>query len=209
MPIIVAITAVIVGAGMYTTTGVFGTNSLLNTEGTSVNESPGLTGHVTLVASDSQGNIKAYRQTDNLIFNGGANCIGKLVFGSNGTSGGNPTGCATYHYVAVGSNSTAIAVTDRDFGSFLTELGSTSRTDASGTNLGLNNSTNTGAGGAAVSVIGGTVNIGSSGTVNTVGLANSATSSAGDLFSRVKLGTGISVNSGDTIKVSWYISISH
>ena len=211
LPAILAISAIMVGSGIFTTMGVLGPQNQATTEGTNIGESPGLMGHVILEAKDSQGHIKAYRQTDNLIFNGGANCIAKLVFGSNGTN--SLPGCTSanlFHYLAVGTNGTTPVVGSRNFASFLTELTGTSRVDAAGTNLGVTNSTGSGAAAAAVSSIGNTVTIGATGgSVTTVGLADSATSNAGDLFSRVQLGSAIAVNPADTIKVTWYISISH
>ena len=210
LPTIMAISAVLIGSGIFTTMGVLGPQNQATTEGTNIGESPGLMGHVILEAKDSQGHIKAYRQTDNLIFNGGANCIGKLVFGTTSNVTNALGGCNTFHYLAVGTNATTPVVGSRNFASFLTELTGTSRVDAAGTNLGVTNSTGSGAAAAAVSSIGNTVTIGATGgSVTTVGLADTVTSNAGDLFSRVQLGSPIAVNPADTIKVTWYISISH
>ncbi|OLC33240.1 MAG: hypothetical protein AUH84_07290 [Thaumarchaeota archaeon 13_1_40CM_4_38_7] len=213
LPAILAISAVLVGSGIFATTGILGPQNQATTEGTNVGGSLGFTGHVILEAKDSQGQITAYRQTDNLIVNGGANCIGKLVFLAGGANATNPlSGCATYHWLVVGTNSSgfAPAVTDSDYANRLVELTNTNRVDGNTVNLGVTNSTGGGAAAAAVASIGNTITIGSTGgTVTYVGLADTNTFGAGHVFSKVKLGSSISVNPSDTIKVTWYISITH
>ena len=162
------------------------------------------------MAADSQGHIKAYRQTDNVILNGGANCIGKLVFGTTSNATNQLLGCSAYHVLAVGTNNTsAPGGNDRDTYSLLGELANTNRVAADGTNLGVTNSTGTGVGKGAVSSIGNTITIGSTGgTITRVGLLDTTTLSSGHVFSSQQI-TGIAVNPADTIKVTWYITIQH
>jgi len=47
----------------------------------SLKTTAGIMGHVTLTATDEDGNIIAYRQTDNTIVNEGQNCIAEALFG--------------------------------------------------------------------------------------------------------------------------------
>ena len=50
---------------------------------TSVNplkSTAGMLGHVTLIATDQNGNIIGYRQTDNVVINHGDDCISDLIF---------------------------------------------------------------------------------------------------------------------------------
>jgi len=211
LPVIVAISAVLVGSGIFTTTGLLGPQNQATTEGNNVGGSVGFSGHLILEAKDSQEHIKAYRQTDNLILDGGGNCIGKLVFGANGT---NPlSGCLPYHVIAVGENTSTtaqLAGTDRDYYALLQEIAGTSRVDASGVNLGITNSTGTGVGKGAVASIGSTVIIGATGgTVATVGLLDTTTLNSGHVFARQAISPNIAVNPADTIKVTWYITIVH
>jgi len=44
-----------------------------------------MTGHVTLTAYDENGNVKAYRQTDNIVVNKGDDCMADLIFQTTGT----------------------------------------------------------------------------------------------------------------------------
>jgi hypothetical protein len=72
-------------------------------------------GHVELVAKDPDGNIKAYRQTDNIVTYVGKNCAAVRIFGapSNATQG---TACGggvnTMNWIAVGTGTAAEAATD-------------------------------------------------------------------------------------------------
>jgi hypothetical protein len=212
VPAIVAITAIVVAAGTLLATGLLNSQ---DTSGSTMAEQSGFLGHVTLVATHPDGTIFAYRQGDNTILDNGANCIGNLVFGAQNSTGSGQilkANCAgVFKYIAVGTNATATSVAARGSGAFLQELASTNRGDASSTpiNYGVTNSTGTGSSVAAHVVVAQNISIGSSGTIATVGLADSATVNGGTLFARQQLGSTIAVNSGDTIKVTWSIDIVH
>ncbi len=212
VPAIVAITAIVVAAGTFLTTGLLNSQ---DTSGSIMAEQSGFLGHVTLVATHPDGTIFAYRQGDNAILDNGANCIGNLVFGAQNSTGTGQilkANCAgKFQYVAVGTNSTSTSVAAGGYAGFLQELASTSRGNAASSpiNYGVTNSTGTGSSAAAHAVIAQNISIGSSGTVATVGLADSPTAYAGTLFARQQLGSTIAVNSGDTIKVTWSIDIVH
>ena len=64
-------------------------------------------GHVTTVVSDSNGNIKAYFQTDNEVVNSGRNCATNLVFGT--TIGGSPA-CTFVDRMAIGTSSASLDI---------------------------------------------------------------------------------------------------
>lgn len=68
----------------------------------------GLVGHITLTATDENGNIKAYRQSDNVIINKGDDCIIEDVFGSD-------TPCsnvaAVYDDIHIGTGTTGFSET--------------------------------------------------------------------------------------------------
>jgi len=65
-------------------------------------------GHVTAVVSDSNGNIKSYFQTDNIIVDDGRNCAVDRVFGTNFRG----SACTIVNKMAIGSSSTAVVATD-------------------------------------------------------------------------------------------------
>jgi hypothetical protein len=58
--------------------GTLGTNQ----ESSAMSSSAGMLGHIEAIATDSEGNIKAYIQTDNAITNRGINCTFVTVFGA-------------------------------------------------------------------------------------------------------------------------------
>ena len=62
-----------------------------------------MTGHVTLTGHDDQGNVIAYRQTDNVVVNNGDDCIAKLIFTS--ATGGNCASASTFDFVHIGTGS--------------------------------------------------------------------------------------------------------
>jgi len=67
-------------------------------------------GHVTAVVYDSNGNIKSYFQTDNLIVDHGRSCTADLVFGTSLRG----SACTIVDRMAIGSSSTAVDATDSD-----------------------------------------------------------------------------------------------
>ena len=54
------------------------------TQANTVNAIIPLTGHVSIIQQDDNGNIKKYVETDNLILNSGENCISKMLFAGAG-----------------------------------------------------------------------------------------------------------------------------
>ncbi len=95
--------------------GIFGASqagmfALMDANPTTATTTMRYLGHVTAVVSDSNGNIKAYFQTDNLIVDHGRSCTADLVFG---TSLRGFT-CTIVNVMAIGSSSTPVDATDDD-----------------------------------------------------------------------------------------------
>ena len=76
---------------------------------TAFKSSAGMVGHVTLTAIDEDGNIIAYRQTDNVIIDLADQCIGEKLFQGD-WSCDDPTGF--YTFVHIGSSATTLLETD-------------------------------------------------------------------------------------------------
>ncbi len=68
---------------------------------------PVVLGHLELVAKDSQGNIKAYRQTDNLVMSNGKNATSNLLFGTSLPVTQAAT-AASFKFIGVGTGSTVL-----------------------------------------------------------------------------------------------------
>ena len=154
-------------------------------------------GHVELVAKDPDGNIKAYRQTDNTVLSVGKTCTGNLVFGQNTTAR-----CqgSKFQHIGVGTNTTTPVAGDTDSGIGL--VGSRSIDTA----VGLDNATGTG---SAKSTIDKIFTMNATNTIGMVGLFDlgGTTDAAGHAFAKQALTSTIPVNSGDTLTVKWTISI--
>jgi hypothetical protein len=73
-------------------------------------DSGGVLGHIEMVVKDADGNIKAYRQTDNLIVGNGLNFTSNRLFGT--THVVDKASTANFNYIGVGT--TATAATDLD-----------------------------------------------------------------------------------------------
>lgn len=153
-------------------------------------------GHVELVAKDKDGNIKAYRQTDNIVTYTGKNCAAVRIFGapSNGTQG---TACGggglTMNYLAVGTDGTAEAATQ-------TALGLQSGSRIQDTTKGLIN-------GSSVNpyvTLQQTFTPGAV-TVQEAGVFDA--SANGHMFARKQF-TGIPLGATDTLTVTWRITLS-
>lgn len=169
-----------------------------------------LTGHITLIATDSNGNIKAYRQTDNIVVNNGADCVVKLLFGGSTTRGvasGTGTTCTgslttPFNVIAIGTSGTAEAATDRKLGAEI----------LTGTDAGLARTagaityTNSSAGTAATT-ISNQFTAGTTQGVQESGLFNSTTVATGGLFAH-KVFTTINLVSGDKLTVTWTVNTS-
>ncbi len=82
-------------------------------------------GHITFTATDQDGKIFSYIQTDNLIVNTGENCTAESLFnvttfdsadseclGVGSHTGGNGVADGGFVYIAIGNGSTAVVATD-------------------------------------------------------------------------------------------------
>lgn len=170
-----------------------------------------MNGHIQLVVTDSDGAIKAYRQTDNAITVTGENCVAKLLFKgpSTGTGTQGCTGAIStpgFSYVAVGTGAGTETNTNTDL---TTELASSGLTRALGTTS-ITNSTTGGTGStAAVVTVTKAFSVTGTQTVTEAGLFNDTVKSSTDgMFAR-KVFSGVTVNNGDTLTVTWTINIGN
>ena len=116
---LVAAVAVLSGAMGMSVTGVFDEPKLMTS-----NAATGfLVGHVEIEARNIDGDLIAYRQSDNAVVDDGEQCILKMLFGSTGqtnagrgeyTSTGDCTGVLTGAWDVIGIGTGATAVRDDD-----------------------------------------------------------------------------------------------
>ena len=103
---VIALVVVVAFAGIFgaSQAGIFALTDANPTTATTMR----YLGHVTAVVSDSNGNIKSYFQTDNIIVDDGRNCATDLVFGTSFHT----TTCTIVDKMAIGSSSTAVGVSE-------------------------------------------------------------------------------------------------
>ena len=78
-----------ISVGLIASIGGFSASELLgNDDVTSYTTSSGMLGHVTAIARDANGVITGYSQGDNLILDGGEECVSKILFKGSGNSEG-------------------------------------------------------------------------------------------------------------------------
>lgn len=166
-------------------------------------EQTGFMGNVVLVAKDTDGNIKAYRQTDNIITNVGKSCAAMKIFGQTTTNttgsqqtmcGGGGANSGLFNYVGIGTSGTAEAAGDTSI------TGSIAR--AQDTGVGLVNGT-----GPTYAIIQPGAFTGLSATIQEAGLFDAGGTSGNHMFAR-KTFTSIVLTPSDSLTVTWRISLS-
>lgn len=167
------------------------------------NDAANITGHLIITVHDTNGNLKAYRQTDNVIVDVGKNCAPVLLFGATSPNPGCYTGGAVgsaYNIIAVSSTTSDPAVTATTLpgeiiGNGLTRAAATSVTV---TTLASGSASET-------TILKAFTVSGTGGTPASAGLFNNDGTSkmfAGKAF------TPVSVIAGDTFTVTWKIQLS-
>jgi len=206
--------ALAVVAGLFSSTifGLVGTKTDTQTNPSAVAM---MTGHVETVVTDALGNVKEYRQSDNLIVNQGENCVLKMLFGANGgASVGDGTNTCTgaitsgFRVIAIG-NSSAPATNDQT--SLINEYNATSGNAAlarkTATLITLTNSTATSGISQATALLEATfTNGGTTQSVTESGLFNDTNTSIDGMFARQQF-TAVSLNNGDSLTVRWTVNI--
>lgn len=190
-------------AGLFSST-IFGINNSESDIQTSTSATGLMTGHVTTTVTGADGNVKAYRQSDNIIVQTGENCtVGKLFV--SGTMSGCGNTADRFTFIAIGNTTTGAVsrastnlttgegVEHNAGGLVRTNATTITPTAADGSNFARvvlsNTFTNTSPNSQAVT---------QSGLFNAV--------SSGDLFARQHFST-ITMNNGDSLTVQWTINI--
>ena len=212
--------ALMVVAGLFTAT-VTGFVSVQPTQTAKLVGANGayLTGHVTTILTDSEGNVKQYRQSDNVITNNGENCVAKLLFQDDGSGAGLGSGTGTtasgasscagslnspWTAIAIGTSTTKANGTNYLLGS---ELSGSGLDRARATTITYTNSSGTAGTSAATVVLSKTfTNTGSSVQVAESGLFNTTTANTNSMFARQNF-TAIGLGNQDSLTVQWTINI--
>lgn len=187
-----ALSIVVALSGVFVAFQVFHSTSALQSD-----NMKGL-GHVTLTLYGTDGSIKAYRQTDNLIVNNGDNSTVNKMFGVARTT---TAAVGTFNAVAVGTGATAPTTANTALGtqSGHKVIGATSIATATHGNVVLTATFNPGKitnSSAAITEAGIFDN-------TAANLANNGT----NMFARQTF-TSITVGSADTLTIAWTVNIT-
>lgn len=199
-----AIAAIAVGV-----LAVYGLPSMVSNPANTYNTNPqelGMLGHVTLIVTDPQGNIKDYRQGDNTVITTSKSCTAKILFGGTSTLCASP-GTATWTTIGIGSGGSPPTQPADTVTRLVTEYTSfgLNRAAATGTSETLTDAS-TGVG--AKAVIQGTFTNTDTGShsVNEAGLFNGTSTTTSGMFAAQTF-TAISLNQNDALTVKWTITV--
>ncbi len=174
----------------------------------------GMMGHITLTATDQDGNILSYIQTDNLIVNVGENCVAESIFnvttanaflcdGAGAHIGGNGVADGGFTFIAIGTNNTAVAATDQALGNSTSEV---SRIKANSTSIVDSTGTQAGGNSKAVVTLTGIFTATGTPTITESGIFDKAMAADENMLARQTF-TGIPLTAGDKLTVEWEITI--
>jgi hypothetical protein len=209
-------TVTVLGIALAITAGLLTANisGLVGSTNTSKADSSVLfTGHVETILRDADGNVKAYRQSDNAITNTGENCALRLLFqlntGASGTSVCTGALTVPWHVIGIGTGTIAGNNTQVSLVSEITAAQATNMVrGVATTKLWTNSTTTEGSPAAKIQLSKQFTNNGASPiVVAESGLFNSTTDNSADsMFARQSF-TGITVNVGDSLTVQWTINV--
>ncbi len=173
-------------------------------------------GHITFTATDQDGNILSYIQTDNVIVNVGENCVAESIFNVTTTGADECAGIGTqtvpsaanngvadggFTFIGIGTGSAGLGTEAQDDLALVTE---DSRIKANSTSV--VSSTGTGAGSKAVVTLTGIFTATGTPTINESGVFDSLGAGNNNMLARQTF-TGIPLTAGDKLTVEWEVTI--
>jgi len=162
-----------------------------------------MSGHAIITLADADGNIKAYRQTDNVVTNNGRDCVADELFGTTGIDlcddgVGGAIGGADFTFIGIGTG----------LGNFGIEEGNAALGKEINTRTGALDSqsaatTITG----AIKTIKGVFTLTGTATVDEVGLFDAAATGESNMFSRLAISPVISGGEFDIITITYVVTV--
>ena len=200
---------VIAGAFGLFVTGVFEDEQVLSAYAPTTGL---MMGHAIIEAHDSEGNLIAYRETDNEVVNTGENCVLKMLFGGTSPTQAGTTVCtggttAPWNVISIGTTSTAAADTDFQLGNETSSTAGLTRGVAT-TQTWQNGTGVVGAGDTQITLSKTFTNSGSSHEIRESGLFNSTTVDGSGMLAR-QVFNGVTLANGDSITVTWTFTVGN
>ncbi len=210
---LVAALAVTSGGLGLSLTGVFDEKSVITTS----NTANGLMmGHLTVEAHNENGELVAYRQSDNEVVDDGEQCILKMLFGTTGssqagrgeyTTTGACTGALTgaWDTIAIGTDTTAAADTQIFLGN------ETSTSNGLERGVATTKTWTNGTGATTTKIVLSKTFTNDSPRAHTIaesGLFNSTTIDTNGMLARQTF-TGVALSNGDSITITWTFTVGN
>lgn len=155
-------------------------------------------GHLTLTLYGPDGTIQAYRQTDNLVVNNGANVTANNLFGTTLTKTATPSG--TFTNIAVGTGASGPTSGD-------TALGTQKGHKIAGT---ASNGSQRGTASISATFAAGKITNSTTQAITEAGLFDGSTnfsSNSTNMFAR-QVFSAINVGSADSLQITWTVNIT-
>jgi len=167
-------------------------------------------GHITFTATDQDGNILSYIQTDNIIVNVGENCVAESIFNvtTNGAqecagtglhNTGNGVSDEGFTYIAIGTGGGSEGQTNSTLNTELDRIKDNSTS--------VNSAVGTGGDSAAVVTVSEVFTAAGISTVDESGIFDSKLTSGNNNMLARQTFTGIDLTAGDRLTVEWEITI--
>jgi len=200
-------TKLALSAVMIVAVGLIGTNFVTGSEMTgqekfdAISDFGSVSGHITIVHSDPDGNIISYIQTDNLVALDGKDCMAELVFGGTAGAACDATTGNVFNTIAL-FNGQTFPATMNATGLLTVDITASGLAITNGVATPTQNAAATGAVGAKADIAN-TFTAGVTQTVDGAALFNSSTDAvlAGQTF------TAVTLNNLDTLAVTWTITL--
>lgn len=214
------LTSLLLGTVLVLSVGIFGVYSYFDSQVTETFESQTagafMIGHLSMIVTGPDGNVKQYMQTDNFILPTGEDCVLKKLFVGNGQTGASvadicPNNVGTFDKIVLltgGSCAPASTDTDLTTGACTLEAGGQGLDPVAAT---VDATTTTAASGDTEPFIDLDNNFSPTATVTITAAAvtnsTSATATDHEVFAKADVNPDVTVNNGDTLTVQWDITI--
>jgi len=196
--------AAVMALGMVFVSGFSQSMFLASTPETKVDSNVGIFGHITLTATNPDGKIISYIQTDNLIVNRGENCVAESLFNvtTNGDDACIGKGITEdgFTFIAIGNGTVAVAANDTKLAEEV------QRTQASDSDRVVEDSKGTDPASKAIVTMKAVFTAGEDLDIDESGIFDAAGEDAGNMLAR-KTFTAISLAKDDKLTVEWKIEI--
>ncbi len=177
--------------------GMVAGSTSLTTMSVSSQDPMQMSGHAIITLADADGNIKAYRQTDNVVTNNGRDCVADELFGFTGAALCNDPQTNDYTFIGIGTGlGGGVAVGDNVLGNqILTRTGLLDSQSQATSSTG------------AIKTIKGVFTLTGTATVDEVGLFDSVAAGNNNMFSRLAISPVISGGALDIITITYVVTV--